>query len=347
MPGSRSRAQRWADIKSFLSEVYSRFGEDRNALAAGAIAFFTLLSMVPLLLLAVAFAATQLTELLDSLQATLGPLYAILKEQIAYFRYTRVYSVPASLLFALWSGSTIFFILESAINLAWHSQKRRPFWLRRMLAFLMVILAGSLMIGAALLANLITVVSRWDITLFGHRGQEFSWLLKAGVTFVVPVLLIALLFAVIYRVLPTRRVTFRVVIPGALFSAVLWLAALHLLGLYWSTFGAERRYAVVYGSLTGIFLLMILLYYGALIFLLGAEISVVYHKRLVAAGDEEERQVEEHEKLSAEDEETARERARLDNAVNALAYYGYQGEEWHTVEEREPESPGPSRPGTR
>lgn len=344
MAGSHRWHQRWSAVAGFLREVYLRFGEDRIALAAGAISFFALLSLVPLLLLAVTFAAPQLNELLDSFRATLGPVYDLLKAQITYLTTpsARLISIPAALVIGLWSGSSIFLIIEASMNLAWHARRKRPFWLRRGIAFLMVLIGGVLLVGAALLTNSIAFLAGLDITFFGRPVMELSWLLRAVVAYVIPALIISTMFAVIYRVMPTKRVTFRAVLPGAVFSGVLWLIALHLLGLYWYRYGAEQRYSLVYGSLTGIFLLMILLYYGSLIFLFGAEISVVYHRRLVEAGNRTERLVEEREQLSGDEERRRREEARRDNADRAMTCYGYQGEDWQTDDARNGDTPARS-----
>lgn len=317
--------QHWRSSKGFAKEVYYRFGEDRISLAAGAISFFTLLSLFPLLLLAVTFAAQQFYAQLETLRVTLGPsIYAALESQIIAVVHNRGVSTVVALVFGLWSGSTIFLILESAMNLAWHSQKRRPFWLRRGLAILMVAIVGTLMAGAILLVNLVRFLATLQITLWGHSARALPGVISILVTIIIPVLLVSAIFTVIYRVLPTKRVTLRAVIPGAAFAGLLWLISLHVFSWYTANIA---RYQTFYGSLAGLVLLLLWFYYSAFTLLLGAEISAAYHRRLVEAGVREERRVEEDEQPRAKERERALQRVLQENAEMSTAYYGYQGDQ--------------------
>lgn len=297
MPGSMQWRQRWQDGKQFAQEIYQRFGEDRISLAAGAISFFTLLSLFPLTLLALAIAAPWVNAALanPNLREMLGPSFydALHGQVILTVNHTyRTFSTLVALVFGFWSGSQVFIMLESAVNLAWQAKRRRPYLLRRGLAMLMVIIAGVLLAGALLLANLVRFLASLEIPLWGHRAAELPWLVQAAITIVIPVLLISALFTVIYRILPTKRATVRAVLPGALTAGVLWLVSLHIFGWYTATVSGVHGYRV-YGSLTSMILLMFWFYYSAFIFLLGAEISAAYHRRLVDAGNQEERKVEE------------------------------------------------------
>ncbi|OPZ81416.1 MAG: hypothetical protein BWY76_03039 [bacterium ADurb.Bin429] len=79
-------------------------------------------------------------------------------------------------------------------------------------------------------------------------------------------------------------------LPGALFAAVLWDITLHLFG--WYVVHALGRFSVIYGSLGGLVLLMLWFYYSAQVYLLGAEISAVYHQRLAREGDKDEQKAD-------------------------------------------------------
>ena len=102
-----------------------------------------------------------------------------------------------ALFFGLWSGSQVFLILESAMNLAWHTQRKRPYWARRGLAILMLIFLNVVMTIAVLLANVIRFLASVEIPLWGHRVQELPWLVTMLLTILLPVLIISSVFAMI------------------------------------------------------------------------------------------------------------------------------------------------------
>ncbi len=301
MPQRRSARARWQEFLSFTREVLTRFGEDRVPLAAGAITYFTLLSLLPLLLLAVSLAtyfvypgpdgAAKAQQEITHLALTWGPEIArALGDQVSTIVSNRTLSTLFALILGFWTGSQIFLILESSMNLTWRSVRRRPFWVRRGLALLMVIVVGSLLGLAVVLTNFIRFLSSLKLPSWITYVHEISLLINFTISFLIPTLLVAAIFAVIYKVLPTRRITLRSIIPGALFAAILWEITLHLFG--WYTMYAVARFSVLYGSLGGLVLLMLWFYYSAQIYLLGAEISAVYHQRLARGGDEDEQKVD-------------------------------------------------------
>lgn len=296
MPRLRIR-EGWRASYEFVREVYLRFSTERVPLSAGAISFFTLLSLIPLLLLGVSLTSyflfadpAQARQIIENAAITLGPEIArALGEQVFTVVNTRGVLTGFALVLGFWTGSQVFLILEFAMNVTWRSTRRRPFWARRGLALLMVILVGTLLGVAMALTNLIRFLATLAPTrLFGFV-TEISLIVKVLVSFVVPTLLIFTIFGAIYRILPTRRVTIRSIIPGALFAAVLWEGMLHLFGWYVANIA---NFSVLYGSLGGLVLLMLWFYYNAQILLLGAEISAVYHEHMVQAGVAEEQQVD-------------------------------------------------------
>jgi membrane protein len=294
-------ARTWQDWKrigtSFARDVYLRFTEERVPLSAGAISFFTLLSLVPLLLLAISLLSSHADACaqIKRLSEVLGPVIAdrLQRTLIDVVEQHQVLS-GVSLIFGLWAGSQIFLILESAMNLTWRVPRRRPFWIRRGLAILMVLLVGTLMGVAVMLTNycrlLPLFVPHSDLP-FTQEGRHIlgQYIVPSLITVIIPTLLTATIFSTIYCVLPSRRITLRSVIPGAVFAAVLWELMVHFFGWY---VAHVSDYTYFYGSLGGLVLLMLWFYYSAQIFLLGADISAVYHERLARAGDQEEMEID-------------------------------------------------------
>lgn len=296
----RSR-DRWSAFISFTREVYTRYGEDRVPLAAGAITFFLLLSLVPVLLLIVSLAtfffhnAQEAYERFNDIAAIWGPEIArVIGNQVSTLVENRELSLLISLVLGFLAGSQIFLILESAMNLTWRATRKRPYWARRGLASLMVLIVGVLLGLAVILTNAVRFLSRIPLPQPSSFAHEIALLknilITVSVSFIIPTLLVAVIFGTIYKILPTRRITVRSIIPGALFAAILWEITLHLFGWYMTT--AIQRYTLVYGSLSGLVLFMLWLYYSAQVFILGAEMSAVYHARLASHGDADEQRVD-------------------------------------------------------
>ncbi|HEY3376156.1 MAG TPA: YihY/virulence factor BrkB family protein [Armatimonadota bacterium] len=325
MPGRNNWRNRWAEFRSFAKEVITRFGEDRVSLAAGAISFFTLLSLFPLVLLAVTIAAREYSAQLTNLASLLGPeIYKALHEQILSTVQHTGTSTVVAVVFALWSGSQIFLILESAVNSAWHAKRARPFLLRRGLAILMVIIGGVLLAVTALLVNMIRFLASLRLSLWGYQVRELPGLISLVLTIIIPLLLVTAMFAIAYRILPTKRVTLRTVLPGAVSAGALWLISLHAFS--WYAAWQDEHYHVVYGSLAGVILLLFWFYYSAFTFLLGAEMSAVYHRRLAEAGNREERGIDESED-AADATQQRRQQERMEQETQSMVYYGYQQED--------------------
>lgn len=279
----------------FTRNVLRRLRQDRVTLAAGAISFFTLLSLIPLLLLGVSLAAFFTTvgkaqQQISAFTTILGPTIArVLEVEVLSVVRNRGVLTSVAVVFGLWSGSQVFIIIESAINQAWHVIRQRPFWMRRTLALFMVLIIGTLFVGAIGLINLLRILDGLHIPFWNGEKDVLHLIVVLLVSTVLPILLIFAIFTALYRLLPMRRVTVRSVMPGALVAALLWFAGLHCYGWYASHLA---DFSILYGSLGGMVLLLLLFYYNAFIMLLGAEISAEYHFYLLAQGDDEERQAE-------------------------------------------------------
>lgn len=109
--------------------------------------------------------------------------------------------------------------------------------------------------------------------VFGYLGAKsvfynFWWLLRYGIT----IGLLMVTFYLVYRYLPNRKVNGEPVLPGAIFATFGWIGASLLFSFYANHFGS---YATVYGSLAGLFALIIWIYISTLVFLLGGALNAI------------------------------------------------------------------------
>lgn len=265
-------------VRRSLEELSHAWGESRSAQAAAALAYYGMFSFAPMIFIAVTVAGIFLdsflaaNELVTRLQNTLGPevtqfiLDVVIQVSERASGGTRLTTV-IGLVALLFAASGLFAQLQYALNTIWGVP---PLAQRGILAIITNrLLAFVMVIGLGLLLVLITLSS---IVLSAFRTLlNLAPLLLLG-DYVTVVMLIAVVFALIYKVLPEVDIAWRDVWLGALVTALLVALARWLLAIYLantdlgSAFGAAGTLAVI----------LIMIYYMALIFLFGAVFTKVY-----------------------------------------------------------------------
>ena len=265
-------------------DTFKEFVNDDATWMAAALSYFTVFALAPLLviLLQVASLIWDATQVRDALT---GQFQAVMGQEVARQVQTMMMSAQqqttsgtgirlvlgiAGLVF----GATGAFVsLQQALNRAWEVQpdpKRggiKNFITKRFLSLGMVLgIAFLILVSLALTAAL----SAAGQALFGGFGETVGQALNFALSFVV----IALLFAAIFKVLPDAKIDWRDVWVGAVATAIFFVVGKFLIGLYigqsnpGSAFGAAGALAV----------LLVWIYYAALIVLLGAEFTQAWMK---------------------------------------------------------------------
>lgn len=291
-------ARTWArSLGDFLKEVWQHTVDDQLPMAAGAISFFLIFSIIPLLGLAFS-AATFVLEKSGYLLTSLSQIItqylglkatSLLTSDIFTFVKVRGVLTGIALVVALWTGGQVFTIMEQAMNRIWHAERHRTFIQSRLLGFGMLLLSMLIIFIAVVLSYVMNILEAANIPLWGHQIRDIHFL-PTFISVFVPFVLTTLMFGTIYRILPLRRITWQSALPGAIFSAVVWMTFLRVYGFYALIL---NKYSFIYGALGNLVLVMILFYYSSLIMLIGAEIASVYHRRLMEAGDIKEQRAEE------------------------------------------------------
>ncbi|MHB9131318.1 MAG: YihY/virulence factor BrkB family protein [Armatimonadota bacterium] len=281
----------------FVKELFARYSQDGVPLAGAAVAFFLLLSLVPLLLLLITGVAFVLARRPEDAQALVGNLSETLGPGVERAVQTQLFAVVDNMgvltglavLLGLWSGSQVFVFTELAINHIWRVKRKRSFFASRGIAILMTIVLGVLTAIAIGLSYLIHLLTGSTISVGGWQLPSLSWLTGILLSIVLPWLLVSVVFLLIYRFVPACTVEWRSLIPGAVVAGALWVIVLQLFSLY----TLRANYSLLYGSLAGLVVLMIWFYYSSQIMLLGAEIAITFHRRLIRAGRVKQSWVEE------------------------------------------------------
>ncbi|WP_127581866.1 YihY/virulence factor BrkB family protein [Paenibacillus koleovorans] len=168
----------------------------------------------------------------------------------------------------IWAASNGINAVIKGLNKAYDEEENRPYWKVRGIS----LLSTLVLVFVILLSMLMLIFGRAMGTyLFEllHYPAGFTpiWLLLKTV---IPLASMVGVFLLLYRMTPNRRLTFREVLPGALFTTVGWIATSMLFSFYVNHFG---NYSKTYGSLGGVIVLLIWLYMSSMIILLGGEIN--------------------------------------------------------------------------
>lgn len=268
----------------FAGTVLESFGRDNGGLVAAAVSFYVFLSLIPVLLIAVAVTGYVFGSPEQSQEMVVGwverygltqaagkQITSIVREVIA----GRGAATGISLVILLWTVTTAVSSLERAINVAWNVEQARGFAMRRLVALAVCgLVAGLLALSFATTAGL-KLVKNLDAVILGTSPANWSWVWDlAG--FAVPVLITISAFTMIYKIMPNAAVPTRVALIGGVFAGLLWEVAKYAFSYYVNNF---VDYSRVYGSLGGVILLLVWINYSALVTVLGAEVASVADRR--------------------------------------------------------------------
>jgi membrane protein len=261
-------------------ETVFAFVEDDALSRGAAIAFYTVTSIAPILLIVVAIAGLAFGR--DAAQGALtAQIGSLMGQQTADVLQAAVASASGKssgilatiigLVTVLVTASGVFVEMQSALNVIWKAKPRGGTVSRLVRAR-----AESLGLVAALgFLLLVSLVMSAALTAFGNYLNAilpFGKLIAEALNVIVSVVLISILFAAIYKVLPDRPVDWRDVILGAVVTAVLFSAGKSLIGWYIGS----SAVASSYGAAGALIVLLLWVYYSAQIFLFGAEFTKVY-----------------------------------------------------------------------
>jgi YihY family inner membrane protein len=268
----------WAFVKATLKN----FSANQGLLLAGAVAYYTLLSIVPLLILIVIALSHVLdqSELLHTLGRYLelvvpGQSRAIVRELAAFLENRDVigWVLLGTMIFF---SSLAFAVLEKAMSVIFlhrFAVRRRHFAVSALLPYCYILFLGVGLLIVTLVASALEAFGQENIDLFGR-----SWSLSGvsgGLLYLLGIGGELFVLMSIYLVMPVGRLSIRHAFIGAATAAVLWEATRHLLVWYFATLS---QVSVVYGSLTTSIVVLFSLEIAATALLLGAQVISEYER---------------------------------------------------------------------
>jgi membrane protein len=254
---------------------------DDNALTRGAaIAFYAVTAIAPVLFIATTVAGIFLGPQAASyavayqLRRMMSPASAdMVQFAIVHVRgaHHTVLGSLIGLTALVVTASGVFTEIQDALNVIWKAPRTESYLYQlvrgRVLSLGLVVTLGVLLMLSMILASGIGVLGHY-ISSSTSLGGAVIAAINFGLAFV----LLSLLFAALYKVLPNVPLNWRDVGVGAMGTALLFQAGQALIALYLS----RIVYANVYGAAAGVIILLVWVYYTAQIFLLGAEFTKVW-----------------------------------------------------------------------
>jgi membrane protein len=264
-----------------LRDTFNNWLEDRAFRMGGALAYYSVFSMAPLLLIVIGVASQIFNkeearrQILDEIAATVGRSASDSLEKIlehAGGANTGIFATIVGVVILLFGASGVFAELQDALNNIWKVKPRPGLGLTamvrdRLLSFTVVLGTGFLLLVSLVLSAALAALGAW----MNHVVPGMAWFwqsLNALLSFLV----ISLLFAMIFKILPDAKIDWRDVWVGSVVTAGLFTVGKAGIGAYLGHSGLTETY----GAAGSVVVLLVWVYYSALILLFGAEFTHVY-----------------------------------------------------------------------
>ncbi len=170
----------------------------------------------------------------------------------------------------LFGATGVFFQLQKALNDIWSVRAKKNTFIatlkRRAVSFSMVLAIGLLLLVSLVITSAINALS----DLIGNYYTDLSTLVVKGLNFIFSQIIITVLFAAIFTLLPDIKIKWKTNLIGAFMTSLLFLAGKYLIGFYF----AKSDPASVYGASGSLVLILLWVYYTCLILFFGAEFTV-------------------------------------------------------------------------
>jgi membrane protein len=273
-------------IWGLLKATFSQWRKDQASLMAAALAYYTVFSLAPLLIIVIAIAGSVFGEqaakgeLVTQIQGVIGKdgaqLIQTAIENASKLDPTQG-PIPTLINIGfLLSGATVVFgQLQNSLNRIWEVQAKpensiKHFLRKRLLSFSMVLVIAFLLLVSLVISTLLVILGNFLRDLV--PGFTYLWQL---LNFFVSFGIVTLLFAMIFKILPDANIAWKDVWMGAAITAVLFDIGKFLLGFYLG----HTSLASAYGAAGSLVIILTWVFYSAQILFLGAEFTQVYVRK--------------------------------------------------------------------
>ena len=275
---------------AFALRVLKAFKANQGLLLAGAVAYYALLSLVPLILLSIVALSHVVDRalLIEALQRYLGWLLPgegapVMEELIAFIEYREVLGWVLFLTMLFFS-SLAFSVIENAMSIIFYHrviERRRPLVVSLLLPYGYVVALGTGLLLVSLVAGALEALGERSINFLGHVFSLDP--VSSAALYLLGLLGEILVITSVYLVMPVGRLRFSHALIGGVVAAVLWEVTRHFLIWY---FAHLSKIGLVYGSLATAIVVLLSLEIAAALLLLGAQVISEYERLAWPSRDE-------------------------------------------------------------
>jgi membrane protein len=254
------------------------FYHSDNLTYAASIAYYALLSLFPTFLLGFALLGRATADeanrnaVFDFVLRYFPTQFNFISEQIESFRNHRLSLSVGGTLALVWGALGFFGAINTAVNYAWGVEKQRSYWDQKLLSFVMLLVAGLILLIALLLVSATHIVGASWFAEPLARFPGLSILRSLTVRYATTLLFIVVV-GFVYYFAPNAKVRFRDVWVGAIVTGLLWKGALEGFSWYMSDM---TRFTRVNGSIGAVVVFLVWIYTQAVILLYGVEFTAAY-----------------------------------------------------------------------
>ena len=279
---------------ALIRDTFNSWNEDKAPRLAAALSFSTIFSIAPLIIIVIAIVGTTLgfagglqhphgnieAQMLDQIRVHVGAATADSVRDLVAAAFSKphqgvIAQIVGWVTFII-GASGVFASLQDSLNTVWHVEPaKQSVWLtvrQRLASLAMVLVIGFLLLATFIGNAVLAFVSTYLTHLLPFPG---AGLLFTVVNDVVSLAVITLLFALIYKYLPDAKIDWADVWTGSAITALLFVIGQALIGFYLAKSGTVSAY----GAAGSLLVLLLWIYYSAMILLFGAEFTKVYAQR--------------------------------------------------------------------
>jgi len=269
-------------VWKIISTTFINFSNDNGLKLSSSLAYYTIFSIAPLLILIISMAGFFLGD-----AAATNRLYPQIAHYVGSAAALQIQSVLKTLqisgksgigviigVIALFIGASgIFLEIQDSLNMIWHVKaKPKRGWVKliknRFLSFSLIISLGFLLLVSLLINILITALGEWIENFMPALTGLIIRGINLGLTFII----ISMLFAIIFKFLPDVKIKWKDVRSGAFFTSLLFMFGQYIINLY-VQYTAKHT---AFGAAGSILVILVWIYYTSAILYIGAEYTQVY-----------------------------------------------------------------------
>ncbi|HUQ67466.1 MAG TPA: YihY/virulence factor BrkB family protein [Flavitalea sp.] len=278
----RINTQFFKKLPKVLLATFNGFGEDKGLKLSASLAYYTIFSIGPLLLLMMSLVSIFYGgeaiqgKVFGQLNGLLGASAAAQIQEIiknVTFSGKTNFALVISIVTLVVGATSVFIEIQDSLNMIWKLKaKPKKGWVaflkNRLLSSSLIISLGFLMIVTLVINGAVEALMEVISQRFSGIAEILMYALNLLITFIVMVVL----FGMMFKFLPDAKIKWKHVRTGAIFTALLFMIGRYIIGLYIRQTATESTY----GAAGSIVVLLVWIYYSAVILYIGAEFTQVY-----------------------------------------------------------------------